>query len=177
MFNLLSHRIVSAVAAVGCVVTGLSVPALAQGLPGLTIFSGVDREYELGYRLDYDGVPNRTDRYRLRLPADKLPLATDQIVITYPDTYRGEFKEDKIEVRIDGDSLALEEVVWDPENRFIEIYPSEPVPARTSFEVVLSGVRNPRRPGTHYFNALLRAPGEVLAPQYVGTWIINIGRR
>ncbi|MGJ3252755.1 MAG: DUF2808 domain-containing protein [Elainellaceae cyanobacterium] len=172
-----AHRIISAAAIAGCLVTGWSAAVLAQGLPGLTIFSGVDREYELGYRLDYDGIPTRNDRYRLRISAEKLPLATDQLVITYPDTYDGDFEEDEMEIRIDGDSIPLDEVNWDAENRFIEIFPSQPVPARTDIEVVLSDVRNPRRPGTHYFNALVRAPGEVLAPQYVGTWIITIGGR
>lgn len=170
------RRLLSVFAAAGCLVTGFSAVGLAQGTPGLTIFSGVDRQYQLGYRLDYDGEPNRFDRYRFRVPADKMELAVAQFAITYPDTYRGTFDPDEIEIRIDGDSIPLSEVSWDEENRLIEIYPEEPVPARTRVELVFSNVRNPNFSGTHYFNCLVRSPGDLPLLRYVGTWIVTIGR-
>ncbi len=174
---------VSAVAIAGSIVAGAAIPVIAQGLPGLTIFSGVDREYQLSYRLDFEGVPTRFDRYRLRIPDDKMELAVTQFAITYPDTYEGTFDADEIEIRIpdpeDNDdeiSVALDEVIWDEENRIIEIYPVEPVPANTDVEIVMHDVRNPRRPGMHYFNCLVQSPGNTTTLlRYIGTWIISIG--
>lgn len=166
----------TAIAATGCIILASAAAGMTQGTPGLTIFSGVDREYELGFRLQNGGILNRTDRYYLRIPAEKLPLASDLFVVTYPDTYEGELDPEDIEIRISGDSVPLEEVNWDEENHFVEIYPVEPVPARSRVEIVFSDVRNPRRTGTHYFNALVRAPGDVLPPQYIGTWILSFGR-
>ncbi|MEB3358738.1 MAG: DUF2808 domain-containing protein [Synechococcales bacterium] len=170
------RRFLAAFAATGCLMSGWALPSLAGGLPGLTIFSGVDREFQLGYRLQNEGQVNRFDRYYLRIPAEKLALATDLFVVTYPDTYNGRFDTEDIEVRIGGDAIPLQEVVWDEENRFVEIVPVEPVPARSRVELVFSNVRNPRNTGTHYFNAMVRAPGDVLPPQYVGTWILSFGR-
>lgn len=155
-----------------------AVPMLtqAQGLPGLTIFSGVERENQLGFRLDRNGIPAQRDRYHLRIPSDKMNLAVNQFTISYPDYYGGSFDPDEIEVRVAGESVALDEVVWDEENQVIEIYPLEPVPAGTRVVLVLSNVRNPRTGGTYYFNALVRSPGDVPLSRYVGTWIITIGR-
>lgn len=154
-----------------------AVPAIvnAQGLPGLTIFSGVDREFQLGYRLDNGGRTGRMDRYRLRIPNDKVTQAVEQLVVSYPDSFRGRFDQDEIEIRIDGDAIPLDEVNWDQENRVIEIFPTDPVPANTRIEVVMSNVRNPRTAGTHYFNALVRYSGDIPLATYVGTWIIGIG--
>ncbi|MEM7771332.1 MAG: DUF2808 domain-containing protein [Cyanobacteria bacterium P01_E01_bin.6] len=170
------RRILSAIAVSGCIVLAGATSGLTQGLPGLTIFGGVDRENELGFRLQNNGILSRRDRYYLRIPAEKLELASDLFVVSYPDTYDADFDADDIEIRISGDSIPLDEVNWDEENNFVEIYPTEPVPARSRVEIVFSNVNNPRRTGTHYFNALVRAPGDVLPPQYVGTWILSFGR-
>jgi hypothetical protein len=154
----------------------LPTPAIAQGSPGLTIFSGVDRENELRYSLDNGGQVGMRDRYRLRIPADKLELAVQMFTVSYPDTYEGRFDEDRVEVEIDGDEIELEEVVWDQENRVIEIYPVEPVAAGSRVEIILSNVRNPRNIGTHYFNALVLSPGDLPLPRYIGTWILSFDR-
>jgi Protein of unknown function (DUF2808) len=164
-----------ALAIASCALAGAPLVSMAQGTPGLTIFSGVERQYQLGYHLDYDGIPGRTDRYRLRIPADKMQLAAAQFAVTYPESYEGTFDSDRIEVRVNGDSVPLDEVSWDPENRVIEIYPRTPVPADNRVELVFSNVRNPNRLGTHYFNALIRSPGDVPLLRYVGTWIVSIG--
>jgi hypothetical protein len=157
---------------------GVSMPVVVQanGLPGLTIFGGPGRGNELGYRLDRNGIINRRDRYRLRIPADKMELGANEFRISYPDSYTGEFDPEEIEVRVDGDSLPVDEVIWDEESREIEIYMLEAVPARTSVEIVMSDVRNPRRPGMHFFNGSISAPGDVPLTRYVGTWVINITR-
>lgn len=168
-------RIAYSLALAGCMAASLPAIALAQGLPGLTIFSGIDRGNQLNYRLDFNGIPSRIDRYRLNIPANKLDLAVAQVAVTYPESYRGTFDTRRMEIRINGESVPLAEVNWDRENRLIELFPEEPIPARTNLELVFSQVRNPRRVGTHYFNALVRSPGDVLAPQYIGTWILSIG--
>ena len=165
----------SGLAAVGCLATGLPTASLAQGLPGLTIFSGVDRENQLGYRLDFGGETARTDRYRLRIPQRKMTLAASEFIVAYPETYTGEFNPEKVEVKVDDKKIELESVNWDQENRVIEVYPQETVAAGTRVEIILSDVQNPRRVGTHYFNALVRSPGDVPLNRYLGTWILSIG--
>lgn len=170
------RRSLSVLAAVGCLATGLSTVALAQNLPGLVIFSGVDRDNQLGYRMDYGGVPTQRDRYRLRIPASKMTLAVSEFAISYPVSYEGTFDADDVRVEVEDEVVELDEVTWDEENRLIKIYPLEPVPSGTSVELVLSDVRNPRDSGMHYFNCLVMSPGDTTALlRYVGTWIISIG--
>lgn len=169
-------RLLSALAVSGCLLTGFAAVGLAQGLPGFTIFSGVDRENQLSWRMDYGGEPSVRDRYRLRIPSKKMEFAVEQFAITYPETYQGEFDPEDVAVKVNGDEVVLDEVTWDAENRIIEIYPQQPVPASTRVEIVLSGVQNPRRIGTHYFNAMVRSPGDLPMMRYVGTWILSISR-
>lgn len=172
-------RIVSALAIASCVLVSLPTLSLAQGLPGLTVFGGPGRENELRYRLDYNGVRARRDRYRLRVPASKLERAVSEFRITYPENFTrhgGKFDPDEIEVRVDGDSLPLDEVVWDQEGSQIEIYLTDPIPARTNVEIVFSDVQNPRRVGMHFFNASIGSPGDIPLMQYIGTWVIGINR-
>lgn len=167
---------------------GLPVETLAQGLPGFTIFGGPRRENQLSFRLDYGTSGHPRDRYRLRIPSDKMTFAVSQFSITYPDYYNGEFDieldpEDdpddqpvEVRVRIDGDyeSVALEEIIWDEENHVVEIYPSEPVPAGNKVEIVFSNVRNPRFGGMYYFNCNVFSPGDVPLARYLGTWVLDI---
>jgi hypothetical protein len=127
--------------------------------------------------MDFDGTPGTTDRYRLRIPAKKMEFAVEEFSITYPDTYKGEFDPDEIAVKVNGDEVPLSDTTWDSENRIIEIYPQTPVPANSRVELVLSQVRNPNRIGTHYFNAMVRSPGDLPLMRYVGTWILTIGTR
>lgn len=171
----LVHRSLSVLAIASTLLAGVPAAVMAQGLPGLTIFSGVDREYQLGFRLDNGGRIGRIDRYHLRVPADKVAQAVEQVVVSYPDSFRGQFDDDEMEIRIDGDEIPLSEVNWDRENRVIELFPETPIPANTRIEVVFSNVRNPRTAGTHYFNALVRYAGDIPLATYVGTWIVNIG--
>jgi hypothetical protein len=169
-------RLFSGLAIASCLLTtGLAATSLAQGTPGFTIFSGVNRDNQLNYRLDFGGEISRTDRYRLRIPQRKMTLAASEFIVAYPNTYRGRFNADKVEVKVDGDIIELESVNWDRENRVIEIFPQETVAADSRVEIILSDVRNPRRVGTHYFNALVRSPGDVPLNRYLGTWILSIG--
>ena len=169
------RRLLSALAVTSCLLTGLPTLSLAQGLPGLTLFSGVKSENQLPFRLDFGGQPNGWDRYRLRIPAKKLKLAVAQFTVTYPDYYKGSFDTDNIEVRIKGKKVPLQEVKWDKENHLVEIYPQEPVPANSRVELVFSNVKNPNFGGTYYFNLQILTPGDVPLLRYVGTCIMNIG--
>jgi hypothetical protein len=169
-------RLFSGLAIASCLLTtGLAAASLAQGTPGLTIFSGVDRENQLGYRFDFGGEVSRPDRLRLRAPQRKMTLAVSEFIVAYPDTFEGRFDADEVEVQVNGEKIDLESVNWDQENRVIEIYPQETVPADTRVEIILSDLRMPRRVGTHYFNLLVRSPGDVPLNRYLGTWIINVG--
>lgn len=168
------RRVLSALAVTSCLLSGFPIITSAQSLPGFTLWSGVKRENQLNYRLDFGGQANGWDRYRLRIPAKKLKLAVSQFTISYPDYYKGKFDTDEIEVRIKGEKVPLQEVVWDKENRVVEIYPQKPVPAGSAVELVFSNVKNPAAGGTFYFNAHVLAPGDVPLPSYIGTWILSI---
>ncbi|MGL5082587.1 MAG: DUF2808 domain-containing protein [Microcoleaceae cyanobacterium] len=166
-------RLTTGLALSACLLASLPVISLAQGTQGVTLFGGPDKANLLNFFLQ-SGKPGVKDRYKLRIPADRLNLAVELISITYPDYYRGKFDPDRIEIRIKDEPIALEEVVWDPENRFIEIYPAEPIPAGNKIEIVMSNVRNPNFGGMFHFNANIRTPGDVPITRYVGTWVLSI---
>lgn len=77
-------RLLSALAISGCLVTSLASIGLTQGLPGFTIFSGVERENQLSWRMDFDGEPGVRDRYRLRIPAKKWSLLLNNSLLRIP---------------------------------------------------------------------------------------------
>ncbi|NEP45970.1 MAG: DUF2808 domain-containing protein [Okeania sp. SIO2H7] len=166
-------RLVSTLAVTVGVLTGLPLITMAQSNPGFTLFGGPEQANQLNYRLD-SGRAGVWDRYRLRIPAQKLNLAVAQLSIFYPDYYRGTFDPEKVEIKVKDESVPLDEVVWDQENHFLEIYPAEPIPAGNKIEVVLHNVKNPRFGGMYYFNANIRTPGDVPLMRYVGTWVLSI---
>lgn len=168
------RRVLAAFAVTGCLITGFPAISWADALPGFTLWGGVTRENQLPFRLDFGGRPNVWDRYRLRIPAKKMKLAVAQFSITYPNYYRGEFDKNEVEVRVKGKSVPLDQVVWDKDNRVIQIYPQEPVPAGNSVELILSNVKNPNFGGMYYFNCQILTPGDVPLLRYVGTWILSI---
>ena len=172
------RRLLCAVAVTGFLLAGMPAITSAQGLPGLTLFSGVKSENQLSYRLDFGGQTRDWDRYRLRIPGKKLKMATEKFVIAYPDYYDGEFDTKEVEIKVGGKKgkkVAVSEVKWDKEGKVIEIIPKEPIPAGKSVELQLSNVQNPDFPGTFYFNCLIQSPGDKTAlTRYVGTWIIGI---
>lgn len=168
------RRLFSALAVTACVLTGLPSITLADSLPGFTLWGGVRRENQLPFRLDFGGRPNGWDRYRLRIPAKKMKLAVAQFSITYPNYYDGVFDPKDVEVRVRGKSLPLDDVTWDRENRVLQIFLQEPVPAGNQVELVLSNVKNPNFGGMFYFNCQIQTPGDVPLLRYVGTWILSI---
>ncbi|MBD2566800.1 DUF2808 domain-containing protein [Anabaena lutea] len=167
-------RVFSALAVTSCLLTSFSATTWAQSLPGLTLFSGVKSENQLPFRLDFGGQTNSTDRYILRVPAQKMKLAVAQFAITYPNYYKGTFDPKKVEVRVRGKKVPLSEVKWDKEGRVLEIFPEEPVPAGSAVELVLSNVQNPAFGGIYYFNCQVLSPGDVPLLRRLGTWIISI---
>lgn len=168
-----ARKYLSAIAITASLITGLPTLTTAQGLPGLTLFGGPQRENQLNYRLDY-GDAGTWDRYRLRIPAKKVQTAIAQFAIDYPEHYEGKFDKDEIEVKVDGKSVPLSEVIWDKDNRLIEIYPQDPIPAGNKIELVFSNVLNPSRRGMYYFNCRIISPGDVPLLRYLGTWVLTI---
>lgn len=168
------RRIFAAVGVTGLLLAGLPKLALSQSNPGFVLFGGTKAENQLGYYLDFGGRSNTWDRYRLRIPAKKLKIAVAQFAINYPDYYDGKFDTKAIEVIVKDKSVPLEEVRWNEENKVIEIFPAEPIPANSSVELIFSNVYNPRFGGTFYFNCQVLSPGDVPLLRYVGTWILSI---
>lgn len=172
----LMRSMISAVAVTGCIITGFSVKSWAQNNSGFTLWSGVARENQLNYYLDFGGQPDGWDRYRLKIPGKKLELGVAQIAISYPDYFDGKFDPKRVEVRVKNKKMPISEVNWDKENHVIQIQLEEPIQAGNSIEVVFSNVKNPPFGGMYYFNAQVMTPGDVPLPRYVGTWILSIGR-
>ncbi|WP_414527608.1 DUF2808 domain-containing protein [Nodularia chucula] len=170
----LSLRLLSALTITSSLLVGLPILTQAQGLPGLTLFSGVRSENQLPFRLDFGGQANSTERFRLRIPAQKMKLAAAQFAISYPDYYEGTFDTNNIEVTVRGKKVPLAEVKWNKEARLIEIFPEEPVPAGGSVELVLSNSRTPNFGGMYHFNCQILSPGDVPMLRYVGTWLLAI---
>ena len=147
---------------------------MPKGLPGLTLFGGVKGDDNLNYRLDFGGRSGSFDRYRLRIPAKKMKLAVAQFNISYPDYYKGTLDPKDVEVIVKGKSVPLQEVKWNKENNYIEIYPRNPIPSGGAVEIQLSNVRNPAFGGMFYFNCQVLSPGDVPLLRYLGTWVISI---
>lgn len=172
-------RLLSVLALSSCLVTGIQYISLAQSNPGLTLWSGVERENILNYRLDYGGRPNQWDRYRLRIPAKKMESGASKFIITYPDYYDGIFDKDKIEVNFGEKykkSAKISEIIWDKETQLLEINLEEAIAPGNRVEIKLSNVKNPRFGGTYYFNAQVIGADQFPVRLYVGTWIVSIER-
>lgn len=146
---------------------------LANGNPGLTIFSGVERKDILDYFLQFGGRPNQLDRYKLYIPAKKLSQGASTFFVSYPDYYNGQFDTSKIEVRVKGQPVPLKEVIWDKDSRIIQITLDQAIDPTTKVELVMSNVKNPDL-GTYYFTCDVLAAGNVPVRLYVGTWIVSI---
>lgn len=166
------RRFLSALLVSGCLLS--AVPAVTLAQSGLTIFSGVKRENQLSYRLDFGGQTNDWDRYRLRIPQKKMKVAAAKFVVRYPNYYEGTFDTDEVEIKVKGKKVKVSEVKWDKEGHVLEIYPEKAIPAGNRVELILSNVKNPSSGGMFYFHGSVLSPGDVPLPRYVGTWIIDI---
>ncbi len=147
----------------------------AQGTPGLVIFGNRDVDI-LNYYLDFGGIADNRDRYRFRIPKNKLPNGMSQLKISYPDYFDGKFDTDNIEVRPNGDkkkSLPLKSVVWDEKNRFLQIDLATPLQEAKKLEIVMSNTKNPEV-GTYYFYGQVIPARNTPVPEKIGAWIVNI---
>jgi hypothetical protein len=168
----MSSLVVALSLAVGSV-TLLPALTLANGNPGLTIFSGVDRKDILDYYLQFGGRPRQMDRYKLYIPPKKLSQGASTFFISYPDYFNGEFDTNKIEVRVNNQAQPLKEVIWDKDSRIIQLTLEKAIDPTTKVELVMSNVKNPDL-GTYYFTCDVIAAGNIPVRLYVGTWIVSI---
>lgn len=157
----------------GSLIASAPLAAFADGLPGLTIFSGVEAKNQLNYRLDFGGRIGSWDRYRFRVPREKVKVAIAQFSIDYPNYFKGTFDPKEVELLVNNKKVAIQEVKWEKENYAIEVFPQDPIPAGSSVELVFSNVRNPNSSGMFYFNCRVLSAGDVLVRD-IGTWIVTI---
>jgi hypothetical protein len=172
--TVINKSLLTTLALTTTIVTSIPQEIKAQTNPGLTIFSGVERDNILNYRLDFGGNAGGWDRYRLRVPGNKITEGVAKFFISYPEYFDGKFDTDRIEVRIEGEPLPLREVIWDQESHIIEIDLEEPILESRKLEVVFSNVKNPSSGGTFYFQCQILTPGQVPLRLQVGTWIVSI---
>lgn len=173
--KLFMRRVFSGLAIAGCLTGSLPLVSYAQsGLPGFTLFGGVRGEENLNYRLDFGGKTGGWDRYRLRVPKNKMKLAVAQFAISYPDYYKGTFDPKSVELLVQGKSVPIQEVKWKKEDYVIEIVPVDPVPANSKVEIWLENVKNPSTGGMFYFNCQVQSPGDLPLYRYIGTWVLQI---
>lgn len=164
--------ILPAIALTGSIAAAIPASTLAQGLPGITIFSGTEAKNRLDYRLDY-GSRNMWDRYVLRVSGKKLQQSVYQFNISYPNYFKGKFDPKEIKVVSQGKEVELEKVEWNKEDYQIQITLKEPLEANKKAEIVLDNVRNPDV-GVYYFNCRVLTSTGVANAQYIGTWEISI---
>jgi hypothetical protein len=161
-------------AAVVIASSSVFAPVAQANGPGLTIFSGVPAEKQLKYNFDFGGNKGSWDRYRLKIDKKRMKLAAAEITIDYPDYYKGTFNPKEMEIKVNGKKIKLQEVKWDKENYFLQLFPAEAIPAGSNVEIILSDVRNPDYPGTFYFNCRVLTPGDVPLLRDLGSWVLSI---
>ncbi len=166
------RRLISTLAIAGSLLVG--VPTIALASDGIYLFGGAKRENLLNYSFDFGGSRGSWDRLRLKISPKKMKLAAMELIVSYPDNFKGKFDTDKIDIRVGGKKVALSEVKWDKDNNVIKIYPQEPIPAGKKVELVFSNMRTPNYGGMFYFQVTILSPGDVPLPRYIGTSVVSI---
>ncbi len=157
-----------------CLVAVVPVCVKADSLPGFVIFSGVERDSQLNYRLE-SGNRNATDRYYLKIPGSKISrLGAGEIEITYPEYYKGKFDDKNVEVSIGDKAVPVKSVKWDRQKHSLQIALTETVKTDAEIQVVLNNVKNPDLSGMFYFNCQVKSSAQFPVARYVGTWIVSI---
>lgn len=176
-----ARRLLFAVLVSGLVSTGWPAATQAQRGSGLTIFSGVDRENVLPYRMDFGGKSGGWDRYRLFIPRKQMANGVSHFIVSFPDYYEGTLDLDRIEVRIDDEPQPIESIEVSErqvsEEEFREeltILLEQPLEPDQRVEIVFSNVKNPRIGKTYYVHCLVQVPNDVRRDRYLGTWIVTI---
>jgi hypothetical protein len=173
-FQLSAKRVLTALALASLTVGGTYTVAQAQG-SGFVLF-GKDDVDVLNYYLDFGGQRNSRDRYRLRIPGNKLRAGVAKIVISYPEYFDGEFDTDRIEVRTkkgEEESLPIREVIWDEKSRIVQIDLEEPVKENRKLEIVMHNVKNPDV-GTYYFFCQILPATDLPVREQIGAWVVSI---
>jgi hypothetical protein len=165
-------KLFTVLALTACTLGSTYAIASAQSGSGFSIIKkqGVD---ELNYFLDFGGQRNARDRYRLRIPGNKLLNGAAKFYVIYQDHFDGKFDTDDMEVRIDNEPLPLRNVIWDEESRTIEIELEQPLRESRKVELVFSNVRNPDV-GTYYFFCQVLPASDLPVREQLGAWIISI---
>lgn len=173
-------RCIGALVLSSSLIAGLPGVSLAQSNSGFTLWSGIERENILNYYLDFGGVPNQWDRYRLRIGAKKMAQGASKFIITYPDYYDGKFDVKDIEVNYGiskyDKSAKIANIAWNEKERRLEIELEQPIEPKNKVEIKLSNVKNPFSGGTYYFNCQVMPLQGPPVPVYLGTWILSINR-
>ena len=179
LITVLSKRFMATLALSGCLLTGVQTLSLANGNPGLVIFSGVEKRQDiLDYKLDFNGRPKfYGERMKLRISKKKMTQGVSKFFISYlkDPEFDGKFDTDSVEVRVEGESLPLQEVYWDKEARVVEISLKDPIEAGNKVEVVFANMKNPSS-GTYYFICDVLTAGQIPLRMYLGTWIVSYSR-
>jgi Protein of unknown function (DUF2808) len=162
-------RVLTTMAALSCITVLPMTPSKAE----FTLFSGVDPKDQLSYSLDF-GNRSTSDRYRLRLPGNKLPLGATEINIVYPDYYQGQFDDKQIEVRVGDKLIPVTKTSWDKEKRTLQITLDKRLQTKQEIEIVLNNVKNPDSGGIFYFDCQIRSSAAFPLARYAGTWILSI---
>lgn len=167
------------VVGLGSVAVTMGIPdrVLAQGGSGL-LLTGSEGVPVLNYRLDFNGIQSRLDRYRLDIPPQNVAVA--EVQISMPPTGRAVFdgtvNPDEVRLEVEGEPVELRDVFWNPEFRSLEVVAAQPVAAGQSMTVVMSNVRNPSA-GVYRFEGRLLGTEANPIFRFVGNWLISIESR
>uniref|UniRef100_A0ACD5GQ96 Uncharacterized protein n=1 Tax=Desertifilum tharense IPPAS B-1220 TaxID=1781255 RepID=A0ACD5GQ96_9CYAN len=71
-------RVLVMMAIAGGTLGAMPVASWASG-QGLTLFGVLERQYRLPFRVDFGARPDIIDRYRFRIPANKMTLAVRSV--------------------------------------------------------------------------------------------------
>ncbi len=169
MARLFWGKVLTVVAALSCA----TVLPISPSRADFTLFSGVDPKDQLSYSLDF-GNRSTSDRYRLRLSGNKMPLGATEINIVYPDYYQGRFDDKQVEVNVGGKSIPVAKANWDKEKRTVQITLDQRLQTKQEVEIVLNNVQNPDSGGIFYFDCQIKSSAAFPLARYAGTWILSI---
>jgi len=66
------------------------------------------------------------------------------------------------------------DIVFDDENKRLEIYPISPVPSNKETYAVVLKLNNPRRSGLYQFHSFGKSSGSIPVSNYLGSWSLTI---
>lgn len=143
--------------------------------PGFSIIWGGDgpsKKQQLNYVLEYEKPKDLNDRYRLRVGQQS--SAIDRINVVIPESYSGSIRlAETTFQRLDGEVFEVASVEPTIFGTGLTFILKDPIPVKTKFEAVFSGLKLPSDRGMSYVNASVYSPGETPLRRYVSTWVID----